>query len=193
MASRTRQVASGWGPRGLVRRGVVFLSLATCHLSLVSCGFHLRGQVELPRPLEAAYVSGVPRTGALAQDVAFIIEGAGGQVVAEPAEATGRLVIHEEEFDRRVLSVDSSGKVSEYELRYAIRYALHGPDGDVIVPEETVSGTRSYRFDPGNVLGAGEEEAVLREELRRQTVTQMLRRLRIATLSQRRPAAPAEP
>jgi LPS-assembly lipoprotein len=161
-------------------------------LLLAGCGFHLRGQLDLPRPLEAAYISGVPRSSPLAQEVAFIVTGAGGRVVDDPAAASGRLAILGEDYDRRVLSVDSSGKVSEYELRYAIRYALHGPDGAVIVPEQSVSGTRSYRFDPVNVLGTGEEEAVLREELRRQTVTQMLRRLRIMAPSGQSapPAAP---
>lgn len=173
-----------------MRRGAVLLSLVTCHLSLVSCGFHLRGQVELPRALEATYLSGIPAGSALAQDLEVAIDGAGGKVVQDPAQATGRLVILDERADRRVLSVDSSGKVSEYELRYTVRYALRGPDGGELVPEQGISGTRSYRFDPTNVLGTEEEEDVLRDELRRHTVTRLLRRLRIATANARPAVAP---
>lgn len=155
------------------RRLFIVALLAT----LSGCGFHLRGSVSLPMVMERTLVTGVASYGELAREIeAGLLQGE-AQRVADGAQATARLSVVRDEFDRRVLSVDAGGKVSEYELNYQLTFSLHDAEGRLLLGEQTVSLSRDFAFDSASVLGKGEEETLLRSELRRAAVQQMFRRL----------------
>ncbi len=169
------QVASGVMPRSLRRAGLLLL-LVTCYLSLTSCGFHLREAVELPAPMARTYI-----VGAASSDLYYELESAllaaGGQVVDAAEAASATLTIHGERYGRRVLSVDSAGRASEYELSLHVSYSLNAADGSVLAGRDEVSLLRDYRYDPENVLASVTQEEVLQNEMRRFAVRQILRRL----------------
>lgn len=143
----------------------------------------------MPAAMEATVVEGADPHGPLAAEITAVLEGAGGRVVSDPAAASARLRILGERFDRRVGGVDAAGKVSEYELSYGLRFALADPGGEVLVPEQGVSVTRSYVFNSASVLGKGEEEAMLKAEMREQAVRQMVQRLQVSLRREPAPAA----
>jgi LPS-assembly lipoprotein len=157
-------------------------------LSLVSCGFHLRGAVVLPPQMERTQLVGVDPRGPLAQEIAAALEDAGARVVA--GDATAQLVVSGEREARRLLSVGSTGRASEYEITYQFSFELRAPAADakegvaaaavVLVPQQTVSLNRDYAFDPNSVLAKGDEEALLVREMRTFAVRQMLVRLQAA-------------
>lgn len=146
---------------------------------LAACGFHLRGAVQIPPAMERTYLSGTPREGELAAEIEGVLTGSGGDLVDRLETASAELVIQNEDFDRRVLSVDSRGKVSEYELIYRLGFLLRGSDGEVLAPARDIKIFRSFAFDPENVLGAGDEEAALRKQMRSDAVRQMFTILRM--------------
>lgn len=185
MTSGTWPVASGNRRRSPVRV-VAFLSLVACYLSLVSCGFHLRGAVQLPAAMARTQLTGTPARSALADDITAALELAGVQVVQDDAGAV--LDITQEQSGRRLLSVDNLGRASEYELSYRLGYELRAPTPidaaanpklkpKVWVPAQVVTVTRDFVFDPNNVLSSGDEETQIRSEMRRSAVRQMLVRL----------------
>lgn len=173
-----------------MRRGHRFVALAAVGIAilLTGCGFHLRGAVELPESMQRTYLQGVPPDSALAAEIAAVLESSGGEVVGRLADATAILQVGQEETDRRIASVDSSGKAREYALRYSLPFTLLNPAGDVVL-RRSVQTTRSYNFDPANVLGAGTEEAVLVREMRGFAVRQMLRQVRMAAAEGLQPEA----
>ena len=154
----------------------------------MSCGFHLRGAVTLPPQMERTQLVGIDARSALAEEIVTVLEGAGAQVVA--ADATAVLQIGDERETRRLLSVGSSGRASEYEVAYQFSFELRVPvtarDAagkesivhQVRVARQTVNLSRDYTFDPNNVLSMGDVEAVLVREMRSYAVRQMLLRLR---------------
>lgn len=150
--------------------------LVTCYMSLVSCGFHLRGAVELPSAMERTYIVGAGDS-SLYYELESALLAAGAQVVKNPEAATAILTIHGEDYRRRVLSVDTAGRASEYELRLRIVYSLSEPDGEMLAMRDEVVQLRDYRFDPDNVLASGGQEELLQNEMRRSAVRQLLRRL----------------
>lgn len=163
----------------------VYLVSCLLYLALLSaCGFHLRGAVTLPLQMERTQLLGVDARSALAEEIAAALEDAGARVVA--SDATAQLIISGEREARRLLSVGSTGRASEYELSYQFSFELRAPPTDdagkvshvVLLPQQTVSLNRDYAFDPANVLGKGEEEALLLREMRTFAVRQMLLRLR---------------
>ena len=147
---------------------------------LAGCGFHPRGSAPLPTSLEALSVEAAQAHGPLADAMEAALHGAGVVMVDDPAHASARLKLSEPGFQRRVLSVDSSGHANEYELYYGLNFTLLNAAGDVLLPSQEVSVVREFAFDPGNVLASDQEEALIHDEMRRQAVEQLLRRLRRA-------------
>lgn len=176
VASRKLQVASDEGWR------ISLLLLAACGLLLVSCGFHLRGldKAVLPAELAELRLLGPPGT-AMAHDELYVamreaLATQGGARVSESAAAPA-LVLSAERISTQVLSVGTSGKVSEYLLRYEVDFHVTDAAGRERLAPQTIRLQRSYTFDPLNVLAKEREERDLLRALRRDAAAQIVRRL----------------
>jgi LPS-assembly lipoprotein len=160
--------------RPFIRR---WMLLVCCFLFLTAgCGFHLRGAVALPPAMESTYIAGAENS-PLYYELESALLAAGGKVVEEADAATAILTIQSERYGRRVASVDSAGRASEYELSLHVLYSLRSGDGEVIARPDEVLVLRDYRFDPDNVLASGSQEETLRSEMRRYAVREILQRL----------------
>ena len=88
---------------------------------------------------------------------------------------------------RRVVSVSSVGRVSEYELQHAIDLltirSTDGTKAGQIVPEnvdkqpQTVSVIRDYTYDETDVLAKDDEERILRAEMSDELVRHLVLRI----------------
>lgn len=146
-------------------------------ISLTACGFHLRGSVQLPPALAAINVQDAKPATDIAPTLRNALKNAGTQI---SDSASMVLQLKAEQYGKRVLSVDSSGRAQEYGLSYTVRFSLKGDKGAVWLAEESVTQTRDLRFDANAVLGTGSEESQLKAEMRRDAVSQILRRLQKA-------------
>lgn len=165
------------------RLGARFKLYCTVPLVIVlvlsgGCGFKLRGSVELPAALQTTYIAGEQIPGDLLDELRQALKAAGARLVSAPQTGASILKILGVRDDRRVLSVNSvTGKVQEYELNYTIRFALSDHAGNERVAPQSVNLVRDFRFSETQVLGKGEEEALLKREMRREAVILLLRRL----------------
>jgi len=163
------------------KRELVFLLLATCCLLLVSCGFHLRGlgNYQMPEALSTMHVTVAGSQAAhdpLRLTTEEVLRTQGGVSITQATDVP-TLVLTGERVDSQVLTVDASGRAGEYMLRYEIGYSLIGAHGEALLLPQTLRLQRGYRFDPLNVLAKEQEEANLRRELRRDALSQIVRRL----------------
>jgi LPS-assembly lipoprotein len=142
---------------------------------LAGCGFHLRGAVELPPALSEVMVKGANTD--IAPDLRRAMKNAGVQVVDS---ASMVLQLRAEKYGKRVLSVDTLGRAQEYGLSYTVRFSLKDKKGTAWIPEEPVTQNRDLRFDANAVLGTANEETLLKTEMRRDAVFQILRQLQYA-------------
>jgi LPS-assembly lipoprotein len=169
---------------------VVTSFLVTSTLFLVSgCGFHLRGAVELAPELQELALAGVDRRSELGRELETALARNGGRLVASPEAAGAVLIVKREQVSRRVLSVAGSGQASEYELNYRLDYRFEAPPGTPRGEEQSLTQRRYYRFDPTRVLAKADEEARLVNEMRRDAIAGLLRRLN-TLLRQPPPARP---
>lgn len=175
VANSKLQVASNDGWKAFL------LLLATCHLLLVSCGFHLRGAgtFEMPPSLS---VMQVEVEGNLLENNPLLVAMKNAlrsqtNIQVQVSDEVPRLVLYGEQSDSRVLSVTSTGKVDEYLLKYEVSFRLAGVDGKLLAPPQTVKVQRDHQFDRLNVLAKEREEQELRREMQRDAVQQILRRL----------------
>ncbi|HEY8096151.1 MAG TPA: LPS assembly lipoprotein LptE, partial [Methylobacter sp.] len=83
-----------------------------------------------------------------------------------------------EEFNRRVLSVSSSGKSNEFELEYRLDYEFANAKDALLMEKQTVEIKREYYNDQKFVIAKENEENVIRSEMYRQAVQTILNRAR---------------
>ncbi len=148
-------------------------------LSLAGCGFHLRGNDAQFTGLPAIYIEG--------EDIALLdllrqtLQDAGALVVEKAAATKVHLLIRSETLDRRVLSVNTSGKVQEYILFYRLDFSLGDPGK---APIQTIELQRDFDFTGTDVLAKEDEAASLFRQMRRETARHLLRRLQAQLKSQ---------
>ena len=146
-------------------------------LIIAGCGFHLRGAVNLPESIKTMYVQGLNLQRGVGLTLKRHLISNGIVVVEDYQKGNAVLDILENKSERRVLSVGSSAKVSEYELYGRITFKVTDGSGDVVAKEQSVEAQKDYQFNQDEVLGASEEESALREELEQRLVRSIMRRL----------------
>lgn len=160
------------------KASALFLLLSVLLLS--SCGWHFRGIVNLPEDMNKTYVKGTAQYSELGVAIQSIFSGQSARLVDSMAQATAILDILTENYSRRVLSTDTLGRASEYELNYLLVFKLINKDGDLMVSEQKISVKREFRFDPNNVLSNDFEEKQLRNDMINFSVQTMFRRISIS-------------
>lgn len=147
-------------------------------LNLTACGFHLRGDADVPELLQSLYVQGVDlRQNAFGLELKRALTRNGVKVLDSYQEGTSILTILDNRYNKRVLSVGTDAKVREYELEAVVRYKVTDDKGQIIQEQQTVEARRDYQFDSDQVLASDEQERVLREDLNKQLAQSLLRRL----------------
>lgn len=147
---------------------------------LAGCGWHLRGMSKVGLEYHSIYVDSQGAPGAAAALQAQL-RNSGINVTSDPHAADAVIVVSNEGYDRRVLSVDTTtGKAREYEVGYQVTASAHSAEGKTILKPDTVTLSRDYSFDEAAVLGAQQQEQTVKNELRRDAAGQILRRLEAA-------------
>jgi LPS-assembly lipoprotein len=165
------------------RRGFfVHLSAMLLFAGLVAltagCGFHLRGSAALPESMAVTFIKSDEPYSSLVNDFSAALKIHDVRVTEERGEATAVLNILENSIDTGVLSVNTSGKVLEYEIIQTIRFSVVTAGNEPLVPEQTIKLNRDYVFSSTDVLGSQRENAVVRSNLQANIVN--LAMLRIA-------------
>lgn len=157
--------------------------------SLASCGFQLRGTIDLPPEWRSLQLVSASPNSELnrAMESAFERNSIAYQ---DPASAGYRLYLGLETFERRNLTIGSDARASEFELEMSTTLRVTDREGVEIMPETQVSAHKVMTADPENVTGKVEESLLLRQEMRQDLVQQLMRQLRFLATA---PAANANP
>lgn len=170
---------------GLSRRFLLVLLLST----LSGCGFHLRGQIDLPERAKVVYLEGVDRGQPFSQQLTELLGFAGGRVTNDRNEAGSVLHVIHSRHERRQISLSRAGKANAFDLIYRMEYEVVTPKGEILVPPQELEIIRQYFVDLRFALGQGEQESQFRMEMEQEAAQALLLRLRYAVKNA--PAAPA--
>ena len=150
-------------------------------VAMVSCGFHPRGSVTRLTDLGSIYVD-VSRDLSIAEAVREALTDAAFILARNRDDADILLRLTDEEQGERVVSVNSTGRVSEYELSHTVKMLIT-ESGDGKTPAypqnqnfNRVEVIREYTYDETNVLGKQNEARILREEMKEELVRQIVLR-----------------
>lgn len=140
-------------------------------ICLIACGFQLRGSVE-------ANFDSISINGGSAGFVKQLKKRLRQSSIAVlPTDGEVKLEILDDLLNKRILSLNSDGRISEYELNYKVSYRVKGKNdsewGQLINNEVR----RQYTYDDENVIAKALEEEKLingmRDELIRTITAQI--------------------
>lgn len=147
-------------------------------LMLTACGYHLRGAIDLPEALKKMYVRDASPELSAAIERTF--RETAGELVANPEDAGVILNVLDEYYQRRTVSLRSTGYSNEYELIYRLTFDLLDAEGNELVSNQTIevmelyyNAQRSETF-----LSKNNEEIILRREMYEEAVRSMIQRAR---------------
>jgi len=149
---------------------------------IAGCGFQLRNW-ELGNAYESVALESAGRFD-IEPALRRALSQTGVPVVTSDAQLVLEVIDANEEL--RTASVSGSARTAEYELIQRVRYAVREGDGTYLAKPATLSASRRYFLDRGNLVGSNEEQALLRRELRTDLVQQIMRVLN--TVSRSAPA-----
>ncbi len=142
---------------------------------VAGCGFHLRGKVPLSDTMSVIAVESSDT--ALRAEMVEALESAGASVVRDAAAAKSVLKLHDIEFERRVRSIDTRGKVNGFTLIYRVKYTVTGPNGDDLRKSVPLRLERDFNFDSTQVLQKETEELELRDDMVKELARRIIRQL----------------
>ena len=151
--------------------------LGAALLAAGACGYTLRQSAPLPQAMGSVAIQAVNRDSVLVMDLERELESAGASLRPVGSVGVSTLRIDSETMERNVVSLDSRAKVGEYELNYRVTYAVDDADGKPLVPTTPLALSRTYSFDEQQAIGAGQEEDLIRTELRHEVVRIIMERL----------------
>ncbi len=141
---------------------------------LAGCGFQLRGHS--PLPFAAAYIE-APRSSQMLAPLRHVLEVQGKTLLDRPEGAEARIVLSDEGMGKEILALSGDGKVREYRLFYRLTLSVLNAAGDKALPTARLLATRDYSYSDTQVLAKEGEETVLRQDMEREVLQQVLRRL----------------
>ena len=141
---------------------------------LAACGFHLRGDFNVP--FASVFVS---TTGAsqIANVLKRELTNSPTRLMTSAKDADAQLNISAEKRERIILSLSGAGRVREYQLKISVRYQLVDSKGAVAIPTSEIQLQRIMTYDDSQVIAKQQEEALLYKDMEQDAASQILRRM----------------
>ena len=143
---------------------------------LAGCGFHLRNSQEFT--FDTIALSPAPGS-AIAIDLVRYL---GDKVVPEQVKPGGVapqvvLDIVQEQREKTVVAVNTSGQVREMQLLIRLKFRVRTPQGEPLIAVTEITQQRDITFNESSALAKEAEEILLYRDMQNDIVQQMLRRL----------------
>ena len=152
------------------------LCIAAAAIVLSACGFRLAGSEPLAAVLAKPYVSLKDPYTDFSREFERQLKGSGAEIQQDGATASAVINISKDTVEQRILSVSARNIPTEYLLVYTITYSVNVA-GKELLPPQTVSLSQDYTFSEKAVLAKEHEADVLRQQMARNLVAIVIRRL----------------
>jgi LPS-assembly lipoprotein len=135
-------------------------------LSITSCGFQLRGSLD--NNFDSIQIIG--GSSGFIKLIKKKYKQSGVKIKNSSADKAIEIVT--DEFEKRILSLSSTGKVREYQLNYLISYRIKTLSGEW-GPEIRVKSRRVYSYNDQNIVAKQQEEENLIKGMKEQIIRTM--------------------
>ncbi len=144
---------------------------------LSACGFQLRQAPDFA--FDTIYVGAADGSG-LGNELKRTLAATDKVRVVPPAQINGAQVlldVLQEQREKVVVGLNSSGQVREFQLRIRFQFKLRGQGGKELIPPTEILQQRDISFSETAVLAKEAEEALLYRDMQTDIVQQLMRRL----------------
>ncbi len=141
---------------------------------IAGCGFHLRGQIELP--YRSVYVQGGQDGLAVALQAALRL-GHAGRLAPSAGKAESVIDIMSVQNSKVIVALSGIGRVREFQLQYRVQYQLITPKGKVILAPANLLLARDMTYNDAQVLAKGAEEQLLYRDMQKDAAQQIMQRI----------------
>jgi LPS-assembly lipoprotein len=145
-------------------------------LTLAGCGFKLRSS----QNYSFTSIAVLPNPGgALALELRRSLASAVQVLPANAPASQAQVVLDilQEQREKIVSGVNSSGQVREFQLRIRVTFRMRTPDGKELAPDAEIVQQRGISYSETAALAREAEEALLYRDMQTDIVQQLLRRL----------------
>jgi LPS-assembly lipoprotein len=137
-------------------------------LLLNSCGYHLRGAIDLPSQYTAIYLQSASMR--LQRQFEIALRNSSARLVHASNNAQLIVQFNQEQDSIRTISISSSGRANMFELGYQIQFSLYDLKGQLLLDHYPLFFKRDYFNDQTDILAKSNEEELIRQELMIQAV-----------------------
>ena len=148
--------------------------LLIASIFLAGCGFHLRGDYDIPEELSMMSLTSNDQYSTLTRLVKGQLRMNEIQLV-EPASNVANLHLNGESLSERTLSLYQNTRAAEKELTFNTSYRVTIPD--VGTKTFSTSVTRSYLDNPLTALAKSAEREMIIDEMRKLAASQIIRQM----------------
>jgi len=164
-----------------LRHSIIIVALV---FLMQSCGFQLRGALELSQNISPVYLQ-QNSSFELGREIKLLLNTNEMQIAESEKQAKSQITLLSEVRSRRVLSVDSNGRVREYLLNYKVDFSIkikqendiNQQDRKDSISNDSISVARSLLFDPVAVIAVVNEADILYKDMQRDAARLILLKL----------------
>ncbi len=142
---------------------------------LCACGFHLRNSANLP--FKSLYMTFGPNSPLGIELKRNILASGDTQVLTSAQGAEVILEVLGETQEKVILTLNSSGRASEYMLYYRLTFRVTDAEKKELLPATLITLKRDISYNSSQELSKAAEEVLLYRDMRSDMVQQVLRRL----------------
>ena len=162
------------------RRIASFMLLAGIVPLLSACGYHLRGEVQLPSGMERVHVDSSDQFGPLKRNVEKALERSGAKIEPAAGDGIAEVNLSAVSLAPIVRSVAANAKVNEFTMLYHVELQITDGTGKVVLPKQVVEQSRIFTFDQTQAIGTGAEQDEIKKEMERDMTQVVMRKVESA-------------
>jgi len=163
-----------WSSKFPAMRAIASTLLLSAACLLTACGFHLRGEYNVPFASVFLSTAGASQ---VAITLRRELSNSPTRLMPSAKDAEAQLNITDEKRERIILSLSGAGRVREYQLKLYVRYQLVDNKGAVPIPTSEIQLQRIMTYDDSQVIAKQQEEALLYKDMEVDAANQILRRM----------------
>jgi len=152
--------------------------------NLTACGFHLRGQNELPPALHTVYLQTDNPYGQFESTLKQTLISAGVVMVDSPRAAPVTLSISKPVLANSMSTLGASNQTRVYTVVYTVTFSLMNAQGKVLFPATPITSTRSLTLSANQLLDSNSQLTLLEQEMQRDVIDQLYNRLMSQQIAQ---------
>ncbi len=155
----------------------LLINLAWVFLTLSACGWQLRSNPLLTHQLGTVHISHPQSQISLAVELRRALKANNIELVDAADKADYHIKLLDAEKSRRISALNPNARAAQYQISQKVDYLVVDAQGDQVISPTTASAETTYNFNELDVLAAQSEETLLHNNLRKEIVRQILRRL----------------